>query len=219
MRAAAPVAPVAPVTPAELAPALARMADLLAWPLMLVDEHGALRHANRAARRLLRAGKPLRLLPNQQLQPAAAAWRAEFAGALEAAALGQPGVLRWPGRPLGFQGTLQALNELNELNRPADRGARTTLLLLALAPASGLTPDLAAYGAAHRLTAAEQRVLSLLARGRNAAQAAADAGVAVSTARSHIASLRRKTGHTSVAALLLDLNRLPPVLGSSGDGK
>lgn len=210
------VAPVAPVAPAELAPALARMADLLAWPLMLIDEHGALRHANRAARHLLRAGKPLRLLPNQQLQPAAAAWRAEFAGALEAAALGQPGVLRWPGRRLGFQGTLQALNELNDLNnlnRPAGRGARTTLLLLALAPASGFTPDLAAYGAAHGLTAAEQRVLSLLARGRNAAQAAADAGVAVSTARSHIASLRRKTGHTSVAALLLDLNRLPPVLG------
>lgn len=210
------VAPVAPVTPAELAPALARMADLLAWPLMLIDEHGALRHANRAARHLLQAGKPLRLLPNQQLQPAAPAWRAEFAGALEAAALGQPGVLRWPGRPLGFQGTLQALNELNELNelnRPADRGARTTLLLLALAPASGFTPDLAAYGAAHGLTAAEQRVLSLLARGRNAAQVAADAGVAVSTARSHITSLRRKTGHTSVAALLLDLNRLPPMLG------
>ncbi len=207
---------VAPVAPAELAPALARMADLLAWPLMLIDEHGALRHANRAARHLLRAGKPLRLLPNQQLQPAAAAWRAEFAGALKAAALGQPGVLRWPGRRLGFQGTLQALNELNDLNnlnRPAGRGARTTLLLLALAPASGFTPDLAAYGAAHGLTAAEQRVLSLLARGRNAAQAAADAGVAVSTARSHIASLRRKTGHTSVAALLLDLNRLPPVLG------
>ena len=199
-------APAAPAAPAELGPALARVADLLAWPLFLVDADGVLHHANRAAHQALLAGQPLRLL-DQRVQPAAAPCRADFCAALHAAAAGRPGVLRWPGRPGGFGGTVRLLSRL-------PGGA--TLLLLALtaqAAQARQTPDLQAYAQTLRLTAAESRVLNLLAQGLDTRQVAARLGVATSTTRSQIASLRRKTGHASVAQLLRYLHRLPPVLG------
>ena len=202
-------APAAPAAPAELGPALARVADLLAWPLVLVDADCVLHHANRAAHQALLAGQPLRLL-DQRVQPAAAPCRADFCAALHAAAAGRPGILRWPGRPGGYDGTVQLLSRL-------PGGA--TLLLLALtaqaaqAAQAGQTPDLQAYAQTLRLTAAESRVLNLLAQGLDTRQVAARLGVATSTTRSQIASLRRKTGHASVAQLLRYLHRLPPVLG------
>lgn len=199
----------APAAPAELGPALARVADLLAWPLFLVDPDGALRHANRAARQVLLTGQPLRLSDQRRLQPAAAPYCAEFCAALQAAAAGRPGLLRWPGRPGGFGGTVQLLSRLP---------GGTTLLLLALTAHAGQSPDLQAYAQNQRLTAAESRVLGLLAQGLDARQVAARLGVAASTIRSQMASLRRKTGHASVAELQQHLRRLPPVLGPEDSG-
>jgi DNA-binding CsgD family transcriptional regulator len=180
----------------------ARMADALPWPLLLLETDGRLLHANAAGRRLLAAGRPLQM-NGPQLQPAAAAHRADFADAMVRARAGRPVVLRWPGRPGGYRGSLQALG---------DRAGGPALLLLALTPTQGSGRDLEAYAQAHRLSTAEARVLTLLAEGLSTPAAATRLGVSVSTVRSQVMALRRKTGHARVADLLLDLGRLPPLL-------
>lgn len=198
----------------DLAPALERLADALAWPLWLLDEQGRPQHANRAAQRLLAAGQPLQLGAQNSLQPTALPHRAEFAQALRAAAMGQRQALRWPGQPGGYAAALQALAPL---------ASGRTLLLLALdsppAPRSTLTPDLLAYGQAHGLSPAEQRVLQALSEGHSATHAAQQLGLAVSTVRSHIGALRSKTGHATLSALVQTLARLPPRLWLAADGK
>jgi hypothetical protein len=119
-------APPSPLDAAELAAALLRIADALAWPLLLLDEAGHLRHANRAAHQLLATEQPLRLTARGLVQPAAAKHRADFTAALQSASAGSTSVLHWPHRNAGFTGTLQPL--------PAARG-EPPLSLLSLAAA------------------------------------------------------------------------------------
>lgn len=117
---------------ADLAPALERMADALAWPLMLVDEQGYLHHANRTAHELLAVGHPLRLDDQRRLQPAALSYRADLQLALHEAARGLTRELSWPGRPGGSRGTLRPLARLPD---------GTPLLLLDLQPAPASPAD------------------------------------------------------------------------------
>ena len=214
------VPPAAARPPDDLVPALVRMADALAWPLMLVDDQGPLHHANHSARALLAAGRPLRLGPQRRLQPAAASYQGDFWLALQAAAVGQVCELHWPGSP-GSPGS------------PGDRAATlrslaqlpggSALLLLDLPPdfnrARWPRPDVAGYAQAHGLSAAQQLLLQALAQGCSVAQVAAEQGLPPSTVRSRLVALRRKTGHARVDELLRTLWALPPALGAAVDGK
>ncbi len=65
----------------------------------------------------------------------------------------------------------------------------------------------------HRLTGAEVRVLNELCNGVPPAQIAALLGVAISTVRSQIGSMRAKTGAESIRALVRQVAVLPPVKG------
>lgn len=67
------------------------------------------------------------------------------------------------------------------------------------------------YARSHGLTGAETRVLAGLCDGALPAQIAHDLGVAVSTVRSQIGSLRQKTGAASIRALVRQIAVLPPV--------
>ncbi len=200
--------------PADLVPALVRMADALAWPLVLVDEQGALHHANHSGRTVLARGQPLRLDAQQRLQPASPSHRADFCLALQAAAAGQVRELRWPGKPGGTSATLRPLAPLP---------GRSVLLLLDLKPdflaAPVRRPDVVAYGQAHGLSAAQQQLLQTLADGRRVAQMAGDLRLPPSTLRSRLVTLRCKTGHRSLGDLLRTLWALPPALGAGADGK
>ena len=65
----------------------------------------------------------------------------------------------------------------------------------------------------HHLTGAEVRVLKELCNGVPPAQIAALLGVAISTVRSQIGSMRAKTGAESIRALVRQVAVLPPVKG------
>jgi DNA-binding CsgD family transcriptional regulator len=69
------------------------------------------------------------------------------------------------------------------------------------------------YARAHGLTCAETRVLIELARGARPSDIACALGVAISTIRTQIGSVRTKTGAPSIRALLRQLSVLPPLKG------
>jgi len=65
----------------------------------------------------------------------------------------------------------------------------------------------------HGLTGGEGRVLAALCGGARPAEVAREHGVALSTVRSQIGSIRLKTGAASIRDLLAQVARLPPLMG------
>ena len=200
-------------SPAHLAPAPLHLADALAWPLLLMDACGVLRHANLAARQCLADRQPLRQLAQQRLVPAAERLRPAFEEALQAAAAGQPQLLAWPTPAGEIQGRLHRLPSpaAGDKQTGTARGAEA-LLMLVLAVNARPGPDLPAYAGARQLNAPEKRVLQALVRAGSVGRVAADLGLATSTVRRHVNALCRKTGHASVAELLMTVGRLPPAM-------
>lgn len=197
-------------SPALQAATLALAIDTLAWPLLLLHGDGALLHANRAATTLLRRGRPLSLMASQQVQPTEEAHRSAFRAALIAVLQGAAPVrLHWAGDDdrAASSARLSAL-------RP-DPG-QEPVLMLTLAPEAGLGTDLSAYATAHSLSPTETRVLQRLALGESSARAAAALGLRATTVRTHALSLRRKTGHASLGALVHALARLAPIAPHAG---
>lgn len=191
------------LSPAQVEPALLRLADALAWPLLLMNDAGEMRHANLAARQCLADRQPLCQLAHQRLMPAAEPLRPAFGAALQAAAAGQPQVLAWPTPAGEIQGRLHRL-------RPA-AGAET-LLMLVLSVHGQPGPDLPGYASASHLSAPQRRVLQALVRVGSVDRVAADLGLARSTVRRHVNALCRKTGHATAAELLMTVGRLPPAM-------
>jgi DNA-binding CsgD family transcriptional regulator len=192
---------------------LALVADALAWPLLLLDVEGRLLVANLAARQLLDTGMLLRLSTQSLVAPSDPRDATAFRQALQAAAAGDsPQLLQWHGAP--HMKTIGAC-----LTRLADEAAGAPggpTLLLALGADGARNNDLRAFAAHHGLSPAETRVLKRLALGESSVRAALALGVGAATVRSHTLSLRRKTGHASVAALLRTLAQMPPLVMSGG---
>lgn len=70
------------------------------------------------------------------------------------------------------------------------------------------------FASGYGLTPTEASVLTALAAGGTPTQIAADHGVALSTVRTQIASIRDKTSCGGIRELLLKLAQLPPMVGS-----
>lgn len=94
----------------------------------------------------------------------------------------------------------------------------TTLLVLNVAGPSGPQPDLTILRALFDLSPAESRLAALLATGIDLAGAAAQTGVQISTARTHLERIFEKTGCHRQGELVLLLAGLValPVVGRSG---
>lgn len=71
-----------------------------------------------------------------------------------------------------------------------------------------------AFARNHGLTQAETRVLVALCNGAKPAKAASQLGVAISTVRTQIGSIRAKTGAASMFALARQVALLPPIRGA-----
>jgi DNA-binding CsgD family transcriptional regulator len=95
----------------------------------------------------------------------------------------------------------------------SDSGPRAVLVVLGK---RSMCESLSVQGFArsYGLTAAETRVLVALCNGVPPAQAALELGVAISTIRSQIGSMRQKTGAESIRALVRQVAILPPVKGA-----
>jgi DNA-binding CsgD family transcriptional regulator len=94
---------------------------------------------------------------------------------------------------------------------PQADGAEPLVLLLMgrREPCSAIGLEL--FGTAHGLTLAERRVLAALLRDASPREVAAEHGVALSTIRTQILSLRAKLGARSIEGLLLRAAGIPPV--------
>jgi DNA-binding CsgD family transcriptional regulator len=184
--------------------ALTAAVDALAHPMLAVLADGLLLHANLAARALLALGVPLEIGPDRRVAPRLAGHRGNFASAVQTASNGQPQQLTWADGEQTVHATLRPLAEPTP-------GTPSPPVLVMLAPPPSTVFDVSGFANTHGLSAAETRVLEALLHGHQAEITAQRLGVGVATVRSQIASIRRKTGHDSVATLLAALGDLPPL--------
>ncbi|WP_144006814.1 helix-turn-helix transcriptional regulator [Pelomonas sp. KK5] len=174
--------------------------DEVDYPMLVVDAELHLRHANRLGDALLRTGRPLRLTAGRSVAGADDAADARLLHAVGAAVFRGLRTLLppEPGSPSGAVSVVPL------------GGARAMLMLAKPGLCQDLT--LSFYARIQRLTTVETAVLSGLCAGHSPEAIAQGRGVALSTVRTHISSLRAKTGMSDIGALLHTMARLPPVV-------
>ncbi len=185
---------------------LAAMLDEVDVPMLLVDTMGALVLANRAARHELETpDHPLRIEAGKvcaRSSPAARAFDAEFSAALRGAGRRVLSGAAGGGAGIGVIPIVPAAGE----------GGGLVLLSLGrrqLCPP--LTIDW--FARQYALTSSESQILSLLCAGLRPRSVAQRQGVAVSTVRTHIRSIRAKTVAASTGELVARVALMPPMIG------
>ena len=189
--------------PADAAQGLAvTLIDEIECGLITCDEHGRLLFANRSAREELASGRALKAV-DQTVRSAVGSSTALDAALLEAARHGRRQLLS-----LG-QPDDQLMASVIPLRAAEPQGSTVLIMLGRRGPCSALGLEMLAmlYG----LTLAERRVLGGLLAEDAPRQIAAINGVAVSTVRSHIKSIRDKFGVHNIEALLIRAAGVPPV--------
>lgn len=179
--------------------------------ILLLGDGGRLLHANRVAHRECLQHGTLRL--EQGRLTAVRGGDAEaVAAALAAAARGLRTLLHFDGRPQCLPLLVLPLTTL-----PAVDGRRPTGITVAMLSKRGGTEPLniELFARAVGLTPAERAVLRGLSRGLAPAALSGLHGVAVSTVRTQIVSIRQKTRTDSIRALLDLVHHLPPVVCST----
>ena len=179
--------------------------DELDYGLLLVDASGELLHCNRAAQHALQGMHPLQVLDGQVRARHALDGKPLAEALQQAQRDGRRCLLR-----LG-DGPQRANVVVVPLNRDVEQAA--VLLVLERQELCG---SLAAQWFALRygLTPAETEVLKGLSSGAHPAAVAAAQGVAISTVRTQIQSIRAKSGARSIRELLRQLAMLPPLVSA-----
>jgi DNA-binding CsgD family transcriptional regulator len=186
----------------DMARWLRRTLDEVDYGMLLLDAGGGLLHANQAARAELDAEHPLHLdgrrLSARQLADASALSRA-----LDGARRGRRKLLTLG--PAGREACLCVV----------PLGESVTLLLLGKRQVSEQL-SVQAYAKGVGLTPAETRVLEALCAGVRPGEIAERQGVAVSTVRTQIGSIRAKVGVSSIRELVRRVAVLPPLVPARG---
>jgi DNA-binding NarL/FixJ family response regulator len=178
-----------------------QVVDQIDCGLLVCDAHGHMLHANRAALRELDSALALKVQDGVVCCDGPSA--RELAAAIKTAAT----------RGLRRLLHLQASQPLMLVVMPLDPTPGCDPLVLVMIGRRTLcTPlGLELLALQHRLTWAEQRVLRAIVGGTAVRDIAVDNGVAVSTIRTQIQSIRDKLGVSNIDALLLIAARIPPV--------
>ena len=186
---------------------LLRVLDQLDYGVMLVGPTGQVRVANRIARRdcgdaasaLRLVGEQLRARHEYDQQRLLRA----IAGALE----GRRSLLTvaCPDGPRTLAVIPVDDPDASSLSEPA-----ALVVLGRRQMCEPLTVDF--FARSHTLTAAETGVLHHLANGRRPTDIARDIGVAITTVRSQITSIRLKTGSRNIGELMRLVTVLPPIV-------
>ena len=173
--------------------------NVIGLPMLLLSGGGHLLYANPLGRLALRSGGALQLC-GECVRGATPAEHAELDAALARCRQGLRTLMLLRG----------SHSSAAVIPVPDDDETPCALVLFGAAPAAS---HLERYllGVRRALTPSELHVLDQLCAGRNADEIAGDNGVAVSTVRSQIASLREKTGARSIPHLLLMASALPPI--------
>jgi DNA-binding CsgD family transcriptional regulator len=190
--------------PVEVGDALMlRLIDEIDYGLMLVDAGGRVRVANRLARRECVAPGALRVV-HGELQAAQPADNAALRHALDAAQRGRRELLE-----LGRGGQRVRLAVV-PLSDPGDDGAHALIVFGKRQLCETLSVEL--FARVHGLTGAEAKVLQALCSGAQPTGMARQFGVAISTIRTQLASLRQKTEAASIRDIVRQIAALPPVV-------
>lgn len=185
---------------------LAIMLEEIDYGMVLVDGRLRVMHANVAGRRRLEAEGHALFLHEAHL----CAHSAQDMRAVADAVLSATLRLRRCLLPLHCHGRREVYAVV-----PLPLAGRDTLALM-LASRDDVCQPLSwqAFARLHGLTQAEASVLARLCKGERPAEVARRSGVAVSTVRTQIASLRAKAGVQTVGELIRELATLPPLLGA-----
>jgi len=185
--------------------------DEVDYGIVLLDGEAQVQHVNHTARAELDDAHPLQLAGSRlrAREPRAAA---RLHQALDDASRRGLRKLLTIG-----EGDAQISISIVPLRTNGDDGAAAALLVLGKRRVSG---ELAvqAFARSHGLTPCETRVLIALCEGVPPAIAAAQHGVAISTVRSQIGSIRAKTGATSIRDLIHKVASLPPLVSALRNG-
>ncbi len=183
---------------------LSGLLDQIDYGLVVLDEAGDAVHVNRAAREWLSAAAaPLRLC-GRRVEAVAPQDGKLFRRALASAvSRGWRALLAFGQDGTGVEAAVGPL--------PGGRCAIPGLALLVIGRrhvCDTLTAQM--FANRHGLTLAESQVLDLLCNGLVPREIARRQGVAVSTVRTHVASIRSKTRAKSIGTLVRELALLPP---------
>lgn len=183
---------------------LMRVLDEIDYGMLLVTARGALRYANQLALNEVVCGGPLSLADGQ-----VHARQAGDQGAL-LVALGDALHGRRRLITLGHNGSAVSVAVLPLPCGEADGSEPLALLVFGKRHScEALTVDF--YARTQGLTGAEARVLQALCAGEKPKEIARTLGVAISTVRSHICSIRQKTQTGSIRELVNRVTVLPPI--------
>ena len=178
-----------------------QVVDQIDCGLVVCDAQGCVLHVNRAARRELDSALSLKLLDGVV--------SCDGPGGRELAAAIKLAATRGLRRLVSLQDNPPLMLVVTPLDIPA---GGETLVLLMIGRRTLCTPlGLELLAMQHHLTWAEQRVLRAVVGGTSVREMASEHGVAVSTIRTQLQSIRDKLGVANIDALLLIAARLPPV--------
>jgi DNA-binding CsgD family transcriptional regulator len=178
--------------------------DHVHFGVAVVGSELRLLFANQAARReCLR--HPRLGIENGRLVVEQTRGEGDFHRALEAARAGRWSLVRLEGDE---GSTLLTLMPLSAMGMEMD--SAVLVVFGVRSPDKGLA--LQFYARACGLTAAEERVLRSLSEGLSPREIASGQGVALSTVRTQIGSIRSKTGACSLTDLMRTLGCLPPIM-------
>jgi len=181
--------------------------DEIDYGLLLLDGRTVL-HANHVAREELEAGHPLEIV-SRQLRSRSPQDAAALSEALSAAA--NKGLRRMLTLGDGLLRVSLAIVPLGMPQRAASAGP--TLMLFGRRRVC-MNLSAHSFARAHALTPAESAVLDALCAGELPAEIARRQGVAISTVRTQISSIRSKTGAPSIRHLLQQVATLPPLVSA-----
>jgi len=182
---------------------LASTLDELDYGILLLLDGTDVVHVNHAALVELQTQHPLRLM-GTQIRARVPHDEARLQGAiLGAASRGLRRLLT-----LGSDTACATVSVIPLETR--ESGARVVLLVLGKRNASEAL-SIQGFANSRGLTPAEARVLQSLCNGVPPVQVAHELGVAISTVRSQLTSIRTKTGAPSLRALVAQVSVLPPM--------
>jgi DNA-binding CsgD family transcriptional regulator len=191
---------------------LTRMLDEIDYGMLMVNAEAQVLYANHAARHELDGDHPLRMLGKTLVSH-----RGEDVAPLcDALASAQRGL-----RKLLTLGAGEQRVSISVVPLPGEMdergGGQATLLVLGkrqmCAPLS-----VQGFARSMQLTPAETRVLDMLCNGVRPTEVATRQGVALSTVRTQIGSIRAKTGAASIRELVRQVGLLPPLVGALRHG-
>lgn len=193
---------------ASLASTLLRhVLDALNLGLLLVDAHSQVLHANQAAHLICKPGALVELAgPRLHLLPS---HRQQLLAALRAASRQQ-----WSMLVLRQGAACLSVGVVPMGGDDSHPDLMAMLVIDAPGQPSGLA--LQFFCQAHGLTSAESAVLLALCQGMTPSQIAAAGGVAISTVRSQIATVRAKAHAASIGHLMQLVGALPPMASAAG---